>query len=191
MQRIKQDVKHCVDTTKEGELVESFKLYTVGILVRDKSPIFGKQLEIELKRMCHGILPKYAIINSVVSASTIQPIRSLGIPVITLIHEFSSNIRPSSVVNDIALWSNKVIFSSELTKEYIVNNNQNQRIKGSDATRRCEVPVKRRKNTHNLEVDEDASNYLDELDKNDILIVVQESFSLERELTFLSQLPIK
>ena len=158
---------------KGGELVESFEVYTVGILVADKSPVFGKQLEIELKRMCQGTLPNYAIINSVVSASTIQPIRSLGIPVITLIHEFSSYIRPSRVINDVALWSNRLIFSSELTKEDIVNNNpQIKSIKAEVIPQgRCEVPIKRRNISHNLELDEDASNYLDELDKNDILIV--------------------
>ena len=63
----------------------------------------------------------YSIINSVVSCSTLQPIKRLGIPTITLVHEFSSYIRPESVVNTIGLWSNKIVFSTELTKNDLIS----------------------------------------------------------------------
>ena len=61
--------------------------------------------------------PKYAIVNSIVSARCIQPLRASGIPVITLIHEFSAYIRPTSIINEVARWSDTIIFSSKLTRD--------------------------------------------------------------------------
>ena len=56
-----------------------------------------------------------------VSAGTIQPLRNNRIPSITLIHEFSAYIRPISSLRNVGLWSSKLVFSSPLTKEDLLN----------------------------------------------------------------------
>ena len=64
--------------------------------------------------------PKYAIVNSIVSASAIEPISKQGIPVICLIHEFSAYIKPVDMVYKAAIWSNTIIFSTDLTKNDLI-----------------------------------------------------------------------
>ena len=39
----------------------------------------------------------------------------MGIPVITLIHEFSAYIRPINVMDTVSLWSSRIVFSSMIT----------------------------------------------------------------------------
>ena len=68
--------------------------------------------------------PVYAIVNSIVSKRAISPLRSNGIPVITLIHEFSTYIRPKSILDEAGLWSNRIVFSSDMTRDDIINNSQ-------------------------------------------------------------------
>ena len=101
---------------KQGSLEEDFRKNAAGILMPKQGPIFAALLSKGINNITGGQKPAYAIINSVVSCSTLQPIKRLGIPTITLVHEFSSYIRPESVVNTIGLWSNKIVFSTELTK---------------------------------------------------------------------------
>jgi hypothetical protein len=76
----------------------------------------------ELKQACVGSLPKYALVNSVVSAPVIGPLRSLGIAPITLIHEFTAYIRPIGLINSVALLSSELVFSSNLTSQDAIKN---------------------------------------------------------------------
>jgi glycosyltransferase involved in cell wall biosynthesis len=107
---------------KGGKLIEEFKKSTIGILIPKRGPIFSKLLEKEIKKLAGRQKPAYAVINSVVSTGCLHPIRRLGVPTITLIHEFSSYIRPESAVSSIGLWSNVLIFSTELTKRDLIEN---------------------------------------------------------------------
>ena len=106
---------------KEGKLLEQFKKHSVALLQPKEEQIFARLLSSEINKITKGIKPQLAIINSVVSAGSIQPLRSLGIPTITLFHEFSSYIRPASIVNTIGLWSSCLVFSSYLTRDDILN----------------------------------------------------------------------
>ena len=76
----------------------------------------------QLNRITRNKAPKYAIINSIVSAEYIQPLRSSEIPTLTLIHEFSSYIRPLNQLGNAAIWSDKLIFSSKLTLQSVIDN---------------------------------------------------------------------
>ena len=62
--------------------------------------------------------PEVAYVNSIVSAGAIQPIRRLGIPVITLIHEFG-HIYVRLMCSKTLIWSNHLVFSSKLTHDDI------------------------------------------------------------------------
>ena len=79
-------------------------------------------IDAKIKRLCEEYNPRFAIVNSAVSASSIKPIRQSGVAVITLIHEFSAYIRPIEVIERIAKWSNTMIFSSEMTRDDILKN---------------------------------------------------------------------
>ena len=44
----------------------------------------------------------------------------LGVPTITLIHEFGAYIRPIQLIEDISLWTSQFVFSSQLTKNDLI-----------------------------------------------------------------------
>ena len=103
-----------------GMLTEAFQEASSKV-IQPRLGLFVKEsLKHELKKISGNDLPDYAIVNSVVSAGTVQPLRSIGIPTLTLVHEFSAYIRPLDVLNNISIWSNKIIFSSPLTKDDIL-----------------------------------------------------------------------
>tara|TARA_Y100001954_G_C15805465_1_gene602384 strand:- start:431 stop:2767 length:2337 start_codon:yes stop_codon:yes gene_type:complete len=109
-------------TLKEGKLMDEFKRNSVGIIQPKNGPVFSKLLEKEIKKLIGKQKPAYAVVNSVVSSGCLHPIRRLGIPTITLIHEFSSYIRPRSAVDSLGLWSNVMVYSTELTKKDMIKN---------------------------------------------------------------------
>ena len=109
-------------TLKSGDLMNEFIQYSTGVIMPKTGPVFSALLAKEIKKLAGDSKPTYAIVNSVVSCGCLQPIRKLGIPTLTLIHEFSCYIRPISLVNTIGLWSDKLIFSSELTKDDLFQN---------------------------------------------------------------------
>ena len=104
-----------------GELEQAFSKYCIKRLKANLGIITSGMINKSFKKIAKHPKPIYAIVNSIVSAQAIQPIRMNGIPVTTLIHEFSAYIRPKSVLDDVALWSNKLVFSSELTKKDILD----------------------------------------------------------------------
>ena len=127
-----------------------------------------------MKRCCKGQKPAYAIINSIVSAGTIQPLRSCGIPTLTLIHEFSAYIKPISILDNVGLWSSKIIFSSALTKEDIVK--QRSSLISADISVLPQGPCKRpsslkQSNANAEPAADEVTRYLDNLDDSTILIL--------------------
>ena len=80
-------------------------------------------LENKIKRISKNKKPLFSVVNSVVSARMLQPLRKCGIPTITLIHEFNAYIRPQAILNDVAQYSSYLVFSSRLTRDDIVSNN--------------------------------------------------------------------
>ena len=103
-------------STENGDLLSEFKRESTVVM----SPRFGittsRMLNAKIRNICRMEKPRYAMVNSVVAATAIKPLRTNGIPVISLIHEFSAYIRPLSTLDVVAKWSNKLIFSSDLTK---------------------------------------------------------------------------
>ena len=72
---------------RDGELTEEFKAISEISISPRFSILTGGMLRKALSKikLKHGI--KYAVVNSIVSARAIQPLRDNGIPVMTLIHE--------------------------------------------------------------------------------------------------------
>ncbi len=100
-----------------GALIPNFQDNSIVVLQARMGIVFTALLHRFLRRHIRGSKPRFALVNSVVSAGFIQPLRSLGIPPIALIHEFSAYIRPLDQLNDIGKWSRRVVFSSPLTRD--------------------------------------------------------------------------
>jgi glycosyltransferase involved in cell wall biosynthesis len=103
-----------------GALIPDFQSSALAVLQPRLGLVFSALLRRELKRLLGHQQPRYALVNSVVSAGCIQPLRSLGIPTLTLIHEFSAYIRPLDLLNNVGLWSSRMVFSSELTRNDVL-----------------------------------------------------------------------
>ena len=104
-----------------GALIPDFRKTAALVLLPRFGLVFTTLLRRELKRFIGHKLPQYAIVNSIVSAGCIQPLRSIGIPTLSLIHEFSAYIRPLSLLDDVGLWSSRMVFSSQLTRDDILH----------------------------------------------------------------------
>ena len=103
---------------KGGCLKEKFKDHSTKVISFKLGIVNQIGLKREIKRIQEeASMPSFAIINSIVSAQTIEPIRKLGIPTLTLIHEFSAYIRPLSMLDNVGLYSSDIIFSSKMTRD--------------------------------------------------------------------------
>ena len=154
------------DGVLKREFIETSVMTVQGRLGNINRNVLNKRVS----SLTKGKGPRFAIVNSVVAGAAIQPIRSLGIPVITLIHEFSSYIRPLDIMDNIGLWSNILVFSSQLTYDDLYNKresirNVNYKILPQGP---CE---KLREDIYNANKDDDAWKFLKDLEKEKILIL--------------------
>ena len=117
--------------------------------------------------------PKYAIVNSIVSASAIEPISKQGIPVICLIHEFSAYIKPVDIVHKAALWSNTIIFSTDLTKNDLIKKVPELKQSSIEviAQGRCKLPRQVNNENKNMTASSVGEHYYKSIDSDEILIM--------------------
>ena len=107
------------NNTAQGELIKDFAKYSTAMIYPKAGIITKGMIDKRIRRICRRKIPAYAIVNSAVSASTIQPIRKCGIPVLSLIR-IQCLHTTLSVIDNIARWSETIIFSSPLTRDDIV-----------------------------------------------------------------------
>ncbi len=157
-----------------GALRQEFQNASTKVI----QPRFGlflkESLRHELKKVCGKYLPHYAIVNSVVSAGTVQPLRSIGIPTITLIHEFSAYIRPLELIDNISIWSSKIIFSSPLTKNDMLKKCPHLKEAQIEVLPQgpCKRPLEQKHPNHTRKSKTDeAWQFLKDIDKHSLLIL--------------------
>lgn len=66
---------------------------------------------------------KYAIINSIESRYLLEPLVKMGIPTISLIHEFAANTWPKDAFINVAMLSEEIVFSAEIVKDDVLSKN--------------------------------------------------------------------
>ena len=79
-----------------------------------------KLLRNALRKASPQAKPVFALVNSVVSAPLLEPLRGEGIPCLSLVHEFVTYIKPLDVFSEVGLWSSRVVCSTPLTWSDIV-----------------------------------------------------------------------
>ena len=157
-----------------GPLIADFQQVAIEVLQPRLNVVFASLLMQELKRLLGSAnWPSYAIVNSVVSAPYIQPLRNIGIPPITLIHEFSAYIRPLERLNDVGLWSNTLVFSSKLTlKDVLQSCPQLKRTPVAELPQGvCQRPNRPGRYSIPVTGGCDATNFLQELDSDTLLVL--------------------
>lgn len=68
-----------------------------------------------LQRLPSELQPGFALVNTIQAWRWPELLRRCGIPCLCLIHEFASYIRPPHALIKAALWSDRLVFSTEVT----------------------------------------------------------------------------
>ena len=104
-----------------GELRASFIESSCAVIEPRFNIVPIRALNNALKEICNDQYPECSIVNSVVSTPALRPLKKLGIPTISLIHEFGAYIRPLDILTEVGLWSDRIIYSTELTMKDIIH----------------------------------------------------------------------
>ena len=98
-----------------GELTENFRQASSALYVLDRRSMNDSQLRDAVYRITSQYSFKFAIVNSVASSRVLSSLSAEGVPTVSLIHEFSSNMRPRSALHDVIALSTETVFSTKLT----------------------------------------------------------------------------
>ncbi|KZR78341.1 rhamnan synthesis F family protein [Prochlorococcus marinus] len=105
-----------------GELQEDFKKNATTVISTRNNFINCTVVRRALKRIDQSKKIRFAIVNSVVSAPLIEPLRNEGIACLCLVHEFVTYIKPLDIFSEISIWASRIICSTPLTWNDIVRN---------------------------------------------------------------------
>ena len=105
---------------KGGALSKQFQAYSTACIRARFSLANRKLLRKALRKASPQAKPTFALVNSVVSAPLLEPLRGEGIPCLSLVHEFVTYIKPLDVFSEVGLWSSRVVCSTPLTWNDIV-----------------------------------------------------------------------
>ena len=105
---------------KGGALGEQFQACSTALIQARFGLANRKLLRQALRKASPQARPVFAVVNSVVSAPLLEPLRGEGIPCVSLIHEFVTYIKPLDLFSEVGLWSSRVVCSTPLTWNDIV-----------------------------------------------------------------------
>jgi glycosyltransferase involved in cell wall biosynthesis len=87
------------------------------ICLPDQFPMRAVEIEDLASKIVDAYAPKYAIANSVESRFLIADFEALNIPVVALIHEFSSFYRPVGALYGLFSTASSIVFSAQLVAD--------------------------------------------------------------------------
>ena len=100
---------------KGGALREAFQACSISLIQTRRSFVNRKLMRRALQRANCGQSIGFALVNSVVSSTLLEPLRSEGIACLSLMHEFVTYIKPLDIFAELGLWSSRVVCSTPLT----------------------------------------------------------------------------
>ena len=100
---------------KGGALRAEFQASGTALIQARRQFVNRKLVQRALAQTCQGQEPAFAVVNSVVSAPLLEPLRSQGIACLCLVHEFVTYIKPLDVFSEVGLWASRVVCSTPLT----------------------------------------------------------------------------
>jgi len=98
-----------------GALFSRFLETGTALLMARYTFVNHKVVRGALRRASLGKPIEFALANCIVSAPFIEPIRSLGIPCLCLVHEYASYVKPLTIFTDVGLWASRLIWPTRLT----------------------------------------------------------------------------
>ena len=98
-----------------GPLLAEFQATATAVVLARRSFVNRKLIHRALAQASGGQPIGFALVNSVVSAPVLEPLRSEGIACLCLVHEFVTYIKPLTIFAEVGLWASRVICSTRLT----------------------------------------------------------------------------
>ena len=98
-----------------GSLLPAFQASGTALVRARLGFVNRKLMRRALQRASQGQPIAFALVNSVVSAAALEPLRSEGIACLCLVHEFVTYIKPLDVFSEVGLWASRVVCSTRLT----------------------------------------------------------------------------
>ena len=98
-----------------GPLRQQFLSSSTALIQARRSCVNRKLVKRALRKASPHAIPAFALVNSVVSAPLLEPLRGEGIACLSLVHEFVTYIKPLDVFTEVGLWSSRVVCSTPLT----------------------------------------------------------------------------
>ena len=99
---------------KGGALLPQFQASGTALIQPRRQFVNRKLVNRALAQACKGQTPAFALVNSVVSAPLLEPLRGAGIACLCLVHEFVTYIKPLDVFSEVGLWASRVVCSTPL-----------------------------------------------------------------------------
>lgn len=115
VQQLSQTHNVVVILLKGGPLRQQFQASGTVLIKARRAFVNRKLVKRALKAACRQGNPEFALVNSVVSAPLLEPLRGEGIACLCLMHEFVTYIKPLDVFSEVGLWSSRVVCSTPLT----------------------------------------------------------------------------
>ena len=172
-QKISIDCNVITILLKGGEIKEAYDHVSGYIIEARRGFINKKVIHRALAKIKFDASNSMAIVNSVVSAPILEPLRVEGIPCITLVHEFVNYVKPIEIFDEVGLWSSRVIFSTKLTWNDLVSKCSYLRAIDKEyiPQGKSEVTGVIKRDNKSEVRSSSISNYIDTLEKNDVVIL--------------------
>src|SRR5436305_3509920 len=90
------------------------------ICLPDHFPMQAREIEALARQIYDTYAPKYAIANSVESRFIFAELEALSIPVVALVHEFSSGYRPVGMLHGLFKMASAIVFSAQIVADSAV-----------------------------------------------------------------------
>ena len=100
-----------------GDLTDHFRKASASLYEADRIHMTVRELGGVIRDIATQHPLMFAIVNSVESRMALRGLKAAGVPIVSLIHEFSSYTRPRSAFPDVLRLSTETVFSTRMTLE--------------------------------------------------------------------------
>ena len=100
-----------------GELLDEFRRAAALLFAINRFSTSPRELDGLVNEIATRYALTFAIANTVESRAVLQPLKARGVPTVSLVHEFSSYMRPRSAFPEVLTLSTEIVFSTRITLE--------------------------------------------------------------------------
>jgi glycosyltransferase involved in cell wall biosynthesis len=97
-----------------GNIVSAFAAASTSVVgPLDRKDWHAVEMDYLVRRLVQHFRFSYALVSSIDARGMMQPLSMSFVPVVALIHEFASHLKPPGEMADALSWATKIVFSAE------------------------------------------------------------------------------